>query len=206
MSTRAAASSAWPSTWAATTSPSDRCSSARSDCPATSSTTRAPRRRGSPHSPRQAGGDLAYLSLGTGISAGIVLDGRRPQRRQRPRRRDRPRDRPTPGRPLRMRPGRLRRAHRRGAGNGALATQAVSAGTVTARRSAAVTTATDVFRAAAAGDHARRRSWQRLSPTGLRARSGAWCSPLGVTHIVIGGGIAAAGDALLRRGARRHRS
>ena len=37
--------------------------------------------------------DLAYLAVGTGIAAGVVLDGAAPSRRPRPRRRDRPRHR-----------------------------------------------------------------------------------------------------------------
>ena len=94
---RASARSAWPcpamsspraapsgsrSTWAAATTSVDAARRAADRlgrrCRATSSTTRAPQHRGSSTRivGRDAPRDLAYLSVGTGISAGIVLDGR----------------------------------------------------------------------------------------------------------------------------------
>jgi glucokinase len=140
------------------------------------------------------GQDLAYVSLGTGISAGVVVDGR-----------------------LLRGPdglageighvsvdptGRRCACGLRGcletvaAGPAIarLARSAVAAGRPT--RLPADATAADVFRAAAAGDELAAELTAAVAEWLARAIRGLLLT-VGVRHVILGGGVAAAGDALL---------
>jgi glucokinase len=144
---------------------------------------------------RAPGDDLAYLSVGTGISAGIVLDGR----------------------VLRGANGLAGEvghvngdpaAGRCACGlNGCvehiaagpavarLTREAIAAGRATSLTAEA--TPTDVFRAAAAGDPLARELAATIAERLARAIRGLVLT-LGVNRVVIGGGVAGAGEALLR--------
>jgi glucokinase len=152
------------------------------------------RRDGGPHD----GADLCYLSIGTGIAAGIVLDGR----------------------PLRGGSGLAGEVGHTivepdGAqcpcgSNGCLET--VAAGPAIARAAHAASsaassqgrpttltqdsTAADVFAAAGAGDDVAAEITERVGEHLARVVRGLVLT-LGVQRVVIGGGVAAGGDALL---------
>ena len=138
--------------------------------------------------------DLAYLSVGTGISAGIVLDGRI-------------------FRGANGLAGEV--GHMAGDPDGEACAcgligcvETVAAGPALARMARAAIgagrvttlgvepTATDVFRAAAMGDELARELATTIAERLARAIRGLVLT-LGVRYVVIGGGVAAAGDALL---------
>jgi glucokinase len=142
----------------------------------------------------QNGSDLVYVSIGTGISAGIVLDG-------------------VPLRGANEMAGEFGHALAEPDGatcacglNGCLealaagpaiaraARAAVAAGSITSL--AADATAEDVFRAAADGDEIAREIATRVGGQLARAIR-TLVLTLGVKRVVIGGGVAAAGGALL---------
>ena len=114
--------------------------------------------------PRSSGAaDLVYLSIGTGLAAGMVLDGR--LRRGRPRRRRR--DRPRAGRPARARVCQCGQ-------RGCLETIASGSALAAAWPSGDVPPAQALFAAAAAGDPARSRSAtgsRPASPSAIRVLS-----------------------------------
>jgi glucokinase len=138
--------------------------------------------------------DLAYLSLGTGIAAGIVLDGQ----------------------PLRGESGLAGEVgHAFAEPDGAQCAcglrgclETVASGPAIARKAREAvasgetttltdkSTAADVFAAAAAGDRAAERITAVVSAHLARAIRGLVLT-LGVRRVVIGGGVAASGDGLL---------
>lgn len=144
------------------------------------------------------GDDLAYLSVGTGIAAGIVLDGR----------------------PLRGQNGLTGEIGHVAADAGPAAErcacglvgclETVAAGPAIARQARAgvaagratslppVATASDVFRAAAAGDELAIEITDRVARS-LATAIRTLVLTLGVRRVVIGGGVAAFGEPLLER-------
>lgn len=152
------------------------------------------RREGGPHD----GADLCYLSIGTGIAAGIVLDGR----------------------PLRGASGLAGEVGHTivdpdGAkcpcgSNGCLETVAAGPAIARAARAASTaassegrpttltqnSTAADVFAAAGAGDEVATEITGRVGEHLAHAVRGLVLT-LGVQRVVIGGGVAAGGDALM---------
>lgn len=142
----------------------------------------------------EAIGDLAYISVGTGISAGIVLDGH-------------------VLRGANGLAGEIGHASAEPDGarcpcglNGCLETVAagpaiarLARDAVTAGRSTSLpsdATAADVFRAAAAGDQLATELAATIAGRLARAIRGLVLT-LGVRRVIVGGGVAAAGDALL---------
>ena len=139
--------------------------------------------------------DLAYLSVGTGISAGIVLDGRvlRGANGFAGEVGHMSAD-PTDGRCACGLIGCVE-AVAAGPAVARLARRAIHAGRQTSLTADA--TPTDVFRAAAAGDGVAVELAQTIAERLARAIRGLVLT-LGVDYVVIGGGVAAAGNALLR--------
>ena len=129
---------------------------------------------------------MAYLNLGTGLAAGLVLGGRL----WRGSRGDGGRDRAHPGRPGRRRSA---RCGQRGCLE-VLASGSARRPPVADRASAS---RQDLFEAAAAGDAARDRGAPAASSTTLPRPSACSSSLSTSTIVVIGGGITSLGDVLL---------